>query len=181
MTRTAAEVRASLACRHWEPRIIDNALRGDVAEDIIDGVVAPYGWKLCSAGWTGWDFEHSDGTLLQVKNAAAKQAWAPTEKGYTSPRFSISFKTGCWIDGTKWQKAEQPTRYANVYVFAWHPVTDATCDHCDPTQWRFYVVPTSRLPTSKTISLKDVEALSVVASTCDTLPAAVETARKERR
>ena len=55
--RSADDVRASLARRHWHPKIIDNALRGAVAEDIVADILAP-DWQLCVAGWNAWDMQH---------------------------------------------------------------------------------------------------------------------------
>jgi hypothetical protein len=158
MNRTAAEVRASLAQRHWAPAITDNMKRGDVAEDIVVGILAP-AWRLCSESAAAWDLEHANGTRMQVKNSAARQAWAPC-KHPASPGFSIKFQTGHWNNGIDWQKAEQPIRYSQIYVFAYHPVTDETADQCDPSQWKFYVVPTVWLPNSERISLKKVRELS---------------------
>jgi hypothetical protein len=40
------------------------------------------------------------------------------------------------------------------------PIMDESADHRDPRQWRFYVIPTTRLPARKTISLVKVALLS---------------------
>jgi hypothetical protein len=182
MTRTPAEVRDSLTRRHWEPKIIDNMLRGDVAEDIVDGVLAQHGWRLCSGSGTGWDFEHNDGTRVQLKQTALLQNWKVDRP---RPVFGIAAQTGHYADlgegRYKFVTAPTPIRYAHIYVFAYHAVTDETADQCDPAQWLFYVVPTTRLPPEgKSISLNTVQKLSD-AYTCDTLPDAMAGARHERR
>ena len=38
---TAEEVRAAAVKRHYEPKILDNADRGDIAEEIVAGILAP--------------------------------------------------------------------------------------------------------------------------------------------
>ena len=72
----------------------------------------------------------------------------------TRGSFDIAPRTGYWSDGgSKW--VEQPGRPADIYIFAWHPVTEEqTADHRDPDQWEFYVVPEAELPPrQKTIAL----------------------------
>jgi hypothetical protein len=69
---TAAEVRAAAAKRHYEPKILDNADRGDIAEGIVAGILEP-DWEYCRGGWSGGDCEHRDGARLQFKQPAARQ------------------------------------------------------------------------------------------------------------
>lgn len=76
--------------------------------------------------------------------------------------------------GADW--VADPRRFADIYVFAHHPITNESADHRDPRQWRFHVVPAGSLPARKTISLAKVTLLS------DPLPwsglkAAVESVR----
>jgi hypothetical protein len=58
--------------RYYEPKILDNAHRSDIAEEIVAGILET-DWKYCSGGRSGWDFERRDGTRLQLKQAAARQ------------------------------------------------------------------------------------------------------------
>ena len=78
---------------------------------------------------------------------------APREN--TKPVFRIQPTTGYW-DGATWIKT-QPQRQADLYVFAWHPATDAdVADHRRPDQWKFFVVAErelSQTPLTKTIAL----------------------------
>ena len=53
-----------------------------------------------------------------------------------------------------------PRRFADIYIFAHHPITDESADHRDPRQWRFYLVSADCLPPEKTISLKKITALT---------------------
>jgi len=172
---TAAEVRAAAFKRHYEPRILDNARRGDIAEEIVAGILDP-DWKYCGGAWAGWDFEHrGDGTRLQLKQSAALQTW--TRKDVYRPEFGIKWQKGYYANGIDWIQAPTATRYAHIYVFAWHGKTDETCDQADPAQWRFYAVPTTELPVTETVRLA-VLAEQRPADEQDTLAAAVEAARR---
>ena len=63
-------------------------------------------------------------------------------------------------NGIGWLQAPAPTRYIAIYIFAWHGVTDdATCDQADPAQWRFYVVPTTKLPETNTVTLATLKGM----------------------
>jgi hypothetical protein len=72
-------------------------------------------------------------------------------------RFDIRERTG-FYDGAAWYARRG--RHADIYVFAHHPVADNTADHREAGQWRFYVVPTIRLPAAKSIGLTAVKALA---------------------
>jgi hypothetical protein len=136
--------------------LISNIYRGLVAE-IIVGAALGSEWQLCSADWRGWDFEHPSGCRLEVKQSAARQTWPGSRKNATKPIFDIRARTG-YFEGADW--IADPRRFADIYVFAHHPIMDESADHCDVRQWRFYVVAAKRLPTGKTISLTRIAALS---------------------
>jgi hypothetical protein len=93
---------------------------------------------------------------LEVKQSAARQTWTGARKA-TTPIFDIRARTG-YFEGADW--VADPRRFARIYIFAHHPIMDESADHRDPCQWRFYVVPTTRLPAGKTISLVKVALLS---------------------
>jgi hypothetical protein len=135
--------------------VIQNNLRAIVVEAIVD-LALSNGWRWCSQDWAAWDFEHDDGSRLEVKQAAAKQTWqAPARP--SAPRFDIAERTGRW-EGSVW--IAEPGRNAHIYVFAHHPIVDETADQRDPRQWRFYVIETAKLPSARTISLQAVERLT---------------------
>jgi hypothetical protein len=135
--------------------LVSNIYRWLVAEIIVGAALGPE-WELCSGDWCGWDFEHPTGLRLEVKQSAARQTWTGTRKA-TVPIFDIRTRTG-YFDRADW--VADPRRFAHIYVFAHHPIMDASADHRDPSQWRFHVVPTNCLPTGKTISLVKVALLS---------------------
>lgn len=172
---TAAEVRDAAHTRHYAPKILGNAERGDIAEEIVAGILDP-GWQYCGGAWAGWDFQHSDGTRIELKQSAARQTYTP--KKASKPIFSIKKKAGYWKDGTVWKRAPIRTRFAHIYIFAWHGcVSDATCDQADPAQWQFYMVPTTQLPCKSTTVKLDTIQKMVRVYNADELPAAVEAAR----
>ncbi|MCB5176293.1 hypothetical protein [Microvirga lenta] len=160
-----------------KPLIVNN-LRALVAELIVDCALRPE-WRWCSGDWAGWDFEHADGTRLEVKQSAARQSWSTRPKRPQSPRFDIEARSGHWVEGGNWQQNETAGRLANLYVFAFHPVSDDTADHRDPSQWIFHVTPSDLLPNNKTITLSRVRSLAEPVGYADLL-ASVERVRRAR-
>lgn len=135
--------------------LIQNSHRAMLAEALVD-LALPTSWRWCSEDWSSWDFEHQDGTRLEVKHSAARQSWSPPS---ASPRrsFDIAPRTGRWENGD-W--ISDAGRAADLYVFAFHPVTNDAADHRKADQWEFYVVPSASLPATKSVSLATVRALS---------------------
>src|ERR1700743_516726 len=66
--------RRAPASPFWQPTI-HNKIRALFVEVIV-GMAWPEVWRWCSGDWAAWDFEHDDGTRLEVKQSAAKQTWA---------------------------------------------------------------------------------------------------------
>lgn len=159
------------------PLIVNN-LRALVAETIVHCALQPE-WRWCAGDWAGWDFEHADGTRLEVKQSAAKQTWTAQPKQPSSPRFDIGARSGHWVDGGIWQQSETTRRFADLYVFAFHPVLDDSADHRDPSQWSFHVVRTELLPATKSIALSRVRGLAEPVG-YDDLFATVERLRQQR-
>lgn len=119
-------------------------------------------WEHCGGDWAAFDLVHpATGLRMQVKQSAARQSWHGDASPPPRPRYSIASKTGRW-EGSAW--IAEPGRNADLFVFAWHPITDATADHRDPTQWRFHVVPQDALPTQGSISLNAVGRLALAVS-----------------
>jgi hypothetical protein len=135
--------------------LIANNYRGLVAE-IIVGAALGSEWRMCSEDWRGWDFEHAAGCRLEVKQSAARQTWTGMRPA-TKPIFDIRVRTG-YFEGADWVSDHR--RFADIYVFAHHPVVDATADHRDVLQWRFYIVSAKCLPAGKTISLVRIAVLA---------------------
>jgi hypothetical protein len=154
--------------------LVQNNLRAVVVEAMVD-LALPEDWRWCSADWAGWDFEHADGTRLEIKQSAARQTWAaPRNPGQR--RFDVAPRQGRW-EGSVW--IEEPGRHAHLYLFADHSVADDTADHRNPTQWVFYAVAASELPVARTVSLKRIELLTKPCRYAE-LAAVIERLRSDR-
>ena len=159
----------------YDQRLIDNFARGVYVERMI-AFALDKEWQLPATAWEAWDLAHpATGARMEVKQSAAQQVMQPgfNEKP-APPTFSIAPKKGYY--NPQWTPLNPPCRLADIYVFAWHPVTGVHADHRHADQWRFYVAPEVDLPDQKTIGLKRVERLAQ-AVTYDELAGAVEAAR----
>jgi hypothetical protein len=133
----------------YDCRIIENGYRGLVAELIVGEAIGPE-WKLVSANWNPYDFEHCvTRRRLEVKQTAVMQPstklGGPFERA-KSNRFGIP-------------KPEGGPREADIYVLADHADESAAANHFDATQWEFHVVAAKSLPSQKTIALTKVRRL----------------------
>ncbi len=167
----AIAARAAEVC--FGKPLITNINRGLIAELIVEAALPP-DWRWCGADYAGHDFEHADGTRLEVKQSAARQTWAAPTSGPSRASFDIASRSGRW-EGALW--VEGAGRRAQIYIFAHHPVADAAADHREPGQWRFYVVGAAMLPSSKTLALSRVRALTTDCA-FDELGGAVERLRE---
>jgi len=150
--------------------LLRNDLRGALVEEIV-GIALEPEWELCSGDWAACDLVHSASKLrIQVKQSAARQSWHKGECPPPKPRFSIATKTGRWEDGDQW--IAERSRNAEIFVFAWHPLTGEAADHRDPDQWEFYVVPEVALPRQSSISLAGIRRLATAVAVAG-LPEAV--------
>ena len=168
---TADDIRAKACAIAFGNALIENSYRGFIAEIIVGEALGPE-WRLCSGDWRGWDFEHATGCRLEVKQSAARQTWTGSRNA-TKPIFDVRARSG-YFEGADW--VSDPRRFAEIYVFAHHPLMDETADHRNPVQWYFYVVSANRLPNTKTISLAKIALLAEMVS-WGGLKAAVEAAR----
>jgi hypothetical protein len=169
-TPTVDDIRSKASALAYGKPLIENSYRGLIAEIIIGEALSD--WQQCSGDWRGWDFEHATGYRLEVKQSAARQTWA-APKNPSPASFDIRERSG-YYKGATW--ISQAGRLAHIYVFAYHPIRDDSADHRDPSQWQFYIVPTTRLPATKRIGLAKV-ALLAPAVSWPQLAAAVERTR----
>lgn len=151
------DITTRLAQRLLGTPLIRNSIRGELVEEMVAVALEPE-WGLCGGDWGACDLKQVDGLLrIQVKQSAARQSWHGDASPPPRPTFSIATKTGRY-EGPTW--IPEPGRNAEIFIFAWHPVTDATADHRDPAQWLFFVVAERVLPTQKTISLSALRPLT---------------------
>jgi hypothetical protein len=149
-----AEVVQRAADAAFGSPLVTNVLRAQLVEAMIALALDPT-WSWCSADYAPCDFQRADGLRLEVKQSAARQTWS-TEKP-SKAIFDVAARTGRneqhgWV--------EEYGRAAHIYVFAQHPVFDDSADHRDPTQWQFYVLPTSALPNVKQIALGTIKTMT---------------------
>ena len=170
---SADDIRSKVSALAFGNPLVQHDFRGIVAEVIVGCALEP-SWRWCSGDWGGWDFEHPDGTRLEVKQSAARQTWDAPKKP-SLPTFDIRARTGYYA-GAEWHPGNG--RLAHIYAFAYHPIADASADHRDPRQWQFHVVRAEQLPLNKTIGLARVRAISP-AVTWIGLSRAVEVIRLE--
>ena len=146
------QIEASAAQAAFGRRLVTNVHRGLVAEAIIAHALGA-AWNWCSGDYAAWDFERSDGLRLEVKQTASRQSWHKPGQQSTGLSFDIRERTGRF-EGATWIGDQR--RWADLYVFAHHHVTNDAADHRDPNQWHFYVVPERALPAQKRITLSRV-------------------------
>lgn len=160
------EVISNLTADLFEQPLMLNNFRAIYAEYLVAALLSDE-WKHCGTGWSSWDIEHrSNGKRIEVKQSAARQSWHSPSSRTTYPSFDIAPRTGYW-NNDNWVEGEG--RPADIYIFAWHPVSDETCDHRCPGQWKFYAVPESNLPEQKSLSLSKIRRLAREVSSTDLL------------
>lgn len=169
---TISDIQRKVAEAAFGRPLVTNVMRGQVVEAIVACALEPE-WTWCAEDYSSWDFERADGMRLEVKQSAARQTWAASDKP-SACSFDIAMRKGRW-EGSSW--VDEVGRAAHIYIFAHHPVADRSADHRDPTQWQFYVVPTSQLPNTRRLSLNGVRSLATATSFAE-LEQAVEVASK---
>jgi hypothetical protein len=153
---SAKDIQRKVAAAAFGRPLITNVHRGMVAEAIVAATLEPE-WRWCSEDYSSWDFERADGAKLEVKQSAARQSWAAADAKPSACCFDIASRAGRWENGVDW--IAEPGRSAHIYVFAHHPISDATADHRDPAQWRFYVIATHLLPNTRRLTLARLRSL----------------------
>lgn len=131
--------------------LVGNTSRGAVAEFLVARSLG-MGAKDTRNDWQPFDLHVEGGPRIEVKSAAYVQSWP--QKEYSRIVFGTAPKR-------PWNKEKnmigpEPERQADMYVFALlaHRTGDLagdkeTVDPMDVDQWKFYVVPTLDLPSSK--------------------------------
>lgn len=146
----------------YEPKILSNLVRPLLIERLIE-LLLGNNWRHTGANWAGWDIEHiKEDYRIEVKQSAARQTWSNRESlggKLTKGTFDIRARTGYFDkSGSIW--TSENGRHADAYIFAWHGVGEENeTDHRDVKQWQFYLLPTSQLPMTKTLSLLKLQKL----------------------
>ena len=135
-------------------KLIEVKLRGQWVETIVAMTLRGTGWRPSRPGlWC--DLERAN-VGLEVKSSAALKLRGPT----LNPAFDIAPQSAI-LGGNSRVTLRAPKRHAALYVFAYDPVDDRdTVDQRDPAEWRFWALPTKKLPDTRTIGLKQVRMLA---------------------
>ena len=122
--------------------ILNNALRGKVAEYIVGQAVGAWSDATVRVEWDTVDIRMPEGITIEVKSAAYIQSWRQSRLSVIS--FGVA-ETIPWNPETG-EYGEMRVRSADVYVFCVLSHRDATTiNPLELTQWEFYVVPTRTL------------------------------------
>ncbi len=147
-----------LVARVYDNPLISNVERGAYVECMIELALSDTRppWSLTDT-WAAWDLQQDEtGARIEVKQSAALQTWTAVTPGNSPPSFDIAPRTGYYEDGGGgWVEPLTPSRFADLYIMAWHSERDPrVADHRRPDQWQFFVVPEHRLRSGqKQISL----------------------------
>ena len=149
-------------------RLLDRLYNGQIIDNVDRGVYVQYMIELalqeldpaweCMPGWSMWDLEHKgSGARIEVKQSAKRQTWSEgLESLPSAPSFRIA-PTKRWDPKVR-QYVGEPQRWADLYMFAYHPKYDEdVADHRLPDQWEFYLLPEQEMPPAqKSIGLNPV-------------------------
>lgn len=91
-TPTAADIQRKVADAAFGRPLITNVLRGQVVEAIVACALEPE-WHWCAADYSSWDFDRADGFRVEIKQSAARQSWATSDKP-SSCSFDIAERKG---------------------------------------------------------------------------------------
>ena len=55
----------------FDQKLIGNQYRSAFIEAMVEPYLEARGWRYAGDGWSGWDFEHREGSRLEIKQSAA--------------------------------------------------------------------------------------------------------------
>lgn len=147
-TREAIERR--ILKEAFKTRLLDNSMRGFWCEFMVAEALGP-DCHTVGLGWHPWDLQIGDSRdvfpdriRIQVKNSAALQTWHPRYGTVTDCCFNLTLRNRprYFTQDNPNVPCESTGFMCDIFVLCHHPETDvARADHCDPTQWRFYLAP----------------------------------------
>jgi hypothetical protein len=117
---SSSDIAARAAQAAFGHRLVTNVHRGLIAEAIVAEALGS-SWEWCSADYAPWDFQRMDGLKLEVKQAASRQSWHTAADKPSRIAFDVRARKGRH-DGAHW--VAEHRRFADVYVFAHHHVTN---------------------------------------------------------
>jgi len=157
------EIIQKLLVEHlYNQKVMDNRERGSYAEAMVwQTLYATHSaWEWVAAGWHPWDFQKNRGVKrirIQLKQSAAKQLWKPRSKPVYAFSTQIKNKPSYFLRDHPDEHIEEQGRFCELFIFAWHGISDETCDQRNTSQWLFYVIPEKSLGKQKRVMLSDLE------------------------
>jgi hypothetical protein len=100
-----------------------------------------------------------NGLKIEVKTSAYWQTWKQEKR--SRPVFAIPKKHGWKGETSQWD--DEIRRHADIYVFCLYAEENqskARENILDTNHWKFYIVPTEKLPEQKTIGLSSLQRLT---------------------
>jgi hypothetical protein len=137
--------------------LVVNVYRSVIVEAMIDLALGDC-WEWVAGDYGPFDFQHRDGTRLEVKQASYQQTWELTVE--PAPRFDVAKRTG-FYQQNKWHKHDLPDRNTDLYVFGYHGVEERSlADHRRADQWMFAIVDAASLDDEQSLSHGRISAMS---------------------
>jgi hypothetical protein len=143
--------------------LVDNRNRGIFAEWLVGQALGVINPGEVRKEWDAVDLRYR-GIGVEIKASGLSQTWNPANT--STPRFDIHKQLQWWdADTDTWGLYDPPQRTADVYVFCLHEAVPATNENvADPSQWRFWIVPTSvlnrELDSQKSVGVTTLNGLS---------------------
>ena len=143
--------------------LVDNRNRGIFAEWLVGQALEIIDPGDVRKEWDAVDLRYGD-IGIEIKSSGLSQTWSQVK--VSTPRFDVSEQSQWWdADTDTWGSYDPPRRTADVYVFCLHEAVPATNKNVvDPSQWRFWVVPTSalnsELGSQKSVGVRTLSGLS---------------------
>ena len=131
--------------RRWAlGNLVDNRNRGLFAEWLVGEALDVIDEATPRREWDAYDLMYRE-TRIEIKASGRSQSWS--QERPSTIRFGIEQRSSSWTAASdEWIPHDQPTRFADVYVFCLHQPVPATNENVvDPAHWTFWVVSTEVL------------------------------------
>ena len=131
--------------RRWAlGSLVDNRNRGIFAEWLVGEALGVIDEATPRREWDAYDLMYRE-TKIEIKASGRSQSWSQDRT--SKIRFGIEQGSSSWTAASdEWISRDQPTRFADVYVFCLHDPVPATNENvANATCWTFWVVATDLL------------------------------------
>lgn len=150
--------------RRWAlGSLVDNRNRGLFAEWLVGEALGVIDEATPRREWDAYDLMYRE-TKIEIKASGRSQSWSQDQR--STIRFGIEQRSSSWTAASdEWIPHDQPTRFADVYVFCLHEPVPATNENvADPTCWTFWVIATEvldrELGSQKSVGIRTLNQLA---------------------